>query len=894
MIGLFHFRNSPYFEWKMEKFTWVGPFEKISKWLLEYENNQTTLVQYLIDIGIGKAVMDYESIKNKEKGITIPLREIDPFTFLAVILKYSAQRTDLLAKLDKITNIGINIPRDYSGVPNVDTRKAWLFSYEFERNKNDVQILWDLFKAIHTQQELEILFNQALNIRQVALPKLTEMLFLLFPRKFFPVDGVTDGWLKDRGITLSKDKIRWTEYKSITDLIKKNIRSDFFEISHYTYLITQYIKYGLDVDALDELLALRYERITPGVDYLKGFKNKRDLQLAIDTRTGDEKFNLVFDARLPVELGIKSSFKVFGNANAKTNAPKLFNKEVSLVNYKNLDGYKLLRILDWYDGSIVMLIPSDPNNDSEFATRESQMHSFPSNQILYGPPGTGKTYATTELAVQIADPEWYASFPEKDTIEHHKAIKEKYDELIQKNQIAFTTFHQSFSYEDFIEGLKAYVPEGQTNIAYKVEDGIFKQIAVQAQKAEGINKSDVLGLNDAPKIWKIALGETGDVERRKSYFENSEIRIGWNPTGNLLKERSRDQLEYLDSLGPNDQASLYYFIEEMKVGDVVLCLRNRKSIQAIGVISSDYYFDEQAYESDSDFAHVRKVKWLATGINFNILALNHNFQLGIKSVYELSRISWVQLVEELKVQDIIIEEIHNPKKLITNSVNHVLIMDEINRGNISKIFGELITLIEDDKRAGKSDARELTLPYSKEPFTVPSNLYLIGTMNTADKSLTQLDLALRRRFEFKEIGPDNHILEDMEASQHDVDIPLMLKKMNQRIQYLKGKDYQIGHSYFMPLCSEMDQADYLQTLRRIFKNKIIPLLQEYFFSNLKHIGLVLNDNPDDMDERKIIQDLNFDENIFGYGQQLKGNPLFAVELNLDCFSDLKRFQQIYQ
>ena len=134
----------------------------------------------------------------------------------------------------------------------------------------------------------------------------------------------------------------------------------------------------------------------------------------------------------------------------------------------------------------------------------------------------------------------------------------------------------------------------------------------------------------------------------------------------------------------------------------------------------------------------------------------------------------------------------------------------------------------------------------------------------------------------------------MEASQHDVDIPLMLKKMNQRIQYLKGKDYQIGHSYFMSLCSEMDQEKYLQTLRRIFENKIIPLLQEYFFSNLKHIGLVLNDNSIDANERKIINDLDVGENLFGYGQSPKANPLYAVELNVNCFSDLKRFQQIYQ
>ncbi|MBJ7435954.1 MAG: AAA family ATPase, partial [Acinetobacter sp.] len=138
-------------------------------------------------------------------------------------------------------------------------------------------------------------------------------------------------------------------------------------------------------------------------------------------------------------------------------------------------------------------------------------------------------------------------------------------------------------------------------------------------------------------------------------------------------------------------------------------------------------------------------------------------------------------LEELKKQDIEIDGLHTSEVALDQNHNYVLVMDEINRGNISKIFGELITLIEDDKRAGKSDARELTLPYSKESFTVPSNLYLIGTMNTADKSLTQLDLALRRRFEFKEIGPDSQILEDMEASQHDVDIPQMLKKMNQRI-----------------------------------------------------------------------------------------------------------------
>src|SRR5690606_20425090 len=135
--------------------------------------------------------------------------------------------------------------------------------------------------------------------------------------------------------------------------------------------------------------------------------------------------------------------------------------------------------------------------------------------------------------------------------------------------------------------------------------------------------------------------------------------------------------------------------------------------------------------------------------------------LTLKTVYELYRMRWSNILEELKKQDIEIEGLSTSEVILDQNHNYVLVMDEINRGNISKIFGELITLIEDDKRAGKSDARELTLPYSKEPFTVPSNLYLIGTMNTADKSLTQLDLALRRRFEFEEVGPDIKILENL-------------------------------------------------------------------------------------------------------------------------------------
>ncbi|KQE18435.1 5-methylcytosine-specific restriction enzyme B [Acinetobacter pittii] len=187
----------------------------------------------------------------------------------------------------------------------------------------------------------------------------------------------------------------------------------------------------------------------------------------------------------------------------------------------------------------------------------------------------------------------------------------------------------------------------------------------------------------------------------------------------------------------------------------------------------------------------------------------------------------------------------------------------------------------------------MTLPYSKEPFTVPSNLYLIGTMNTADKSLTQLDLALRRRFEFKEIVPDIHVLES--ANQYDFDIVQMLDKINQRIQCLKGKDFQIGHAYFMPLCKKIyDEKTYIETLQRILTNKILPLLQEYFFSTLDHIGLVLNDNSLDEPSKRIVVQANLEGELFPFAEKLpKFNALYSIRLNKNCFKSVERIKQIY-
>jgi len=176
--------------------------------------------------------------------------------------------------------------------------------------------------------------------------------------------------------------------------------------------------------------------------------------------------------------------------------------------------------------------------------------------------------------------------------------------------------------------------------------------------------------------------------------------------------------------------------------------------------------------------------------------------------------------------------------------NFVLIIDEINRGNIASIFGELITLIEDDKRKGEAEELSVKLPYSKQDFTVPKNLYIIGTMNTADRSVEALDSALRRRFVFNEMQPDETLLN---KDFFGINLQEVLKWINLRIEKLIDKDHKIGHSYFMNLETEID-------LQNAFKNKIIPLLEEYFYGDFAKIGLVLGAD--------FISKNNFEENIF--------------------------------
>lgn len=446
------------------------------------------------------------------------------------------------------------------------------------------------------------------------------------------------------------------------------------------------------------------------------------------------------------------------------------------------------------------------------------------NIILFGTPGTGKTYSTVQYAVAIIEEKPLSDIKSEDYGEVFKRyLKYKDDGLI-----AFTTFHQSFGYEEFIEGIRPVVSseekaESVREIEYEVHDGIFKAFCDKAGTPIGGATSVDLGIGKSPTVWKVSLEGTGDNPTRTECMENNHIRIGWDSYGETIS----DATDYSKDGG---RTVLNAFYNRMQIGDIVMSCYSSKTIDAIGVITGE----PEWHDEYQNYKRLRNVKWLVKGINEDIVDFNAGKAMTLSSVYKLS----VSVSDALQILRKVKPSLFTQKVKIPN---RVFIIDEINRGNISKIFGELITLIEPSKRIGASEQQRALLPYSGQNFGVPDNVYIIGTMNTADRSIAMIDTALRRRFEFVEMQPDSATLTDVLVD--GIDIAEMLDTINKRITVLLDREHTIGHSYLLPLKADPT----IENLAAIFENRIVPLLQEYFYDDYEKIQLVLGDNqkPDD-------------------------------------------------
>lgn len=498
----------------------------------------------------------------------------------------------------------------------------------------------------------------------------------------------------------------------------------------------------------------------------------------------------------------------------------------------------------------------------------NQTENVPLNQILYGPPGTGKTYHTIEAAVNAANPQF--------TWDSREELKGEYDRLVLEKRIRFVTFHQSYGYEEFVEGLCPTTTE-DNQIEYFVKPGVFKQICNDAAASGG--KKPLLA-NSNPRIWKLSIDGVKASRVRKYCFDNNISAIGWGETGDMSSEqRSSDEENYFEQLGSLAKSSITEFSNRMTKGDIVVCVRGQWAIQAVGIVSGDYQFRKDGVEDREDFRHVMPVEWLATGLDVDLYELNNNTRLTLKTCYELTRFTSTELFEHLEKNGVVLSKKGNAD---SKKQNYVLVIDEINRGNISKIFGELITLIEPSKRKNASEALELVLPNSGKPFSVPDNLFLIGTMNTADRSLAMMDTALRRRFDFVEMMPDSSKFKSGNLIDSDdgksIDLACLLDTLNARIEALYDREHTLGHAFFFPAYDAAKEGNHdlaLQELQSAFKRKVIPLLQEYFYDDWSKIRLVLGDNQkldkqgSDVGELQFIHKKNFEyDKLFGSSDEL--------------------------
>ncbi len=528
--------------------------------------------------------------------------------------------------------------------------------------------------------------------------------------------------------------------------------------------------------------------------------------------------------------------------------------------------------------------PDDYDSFAEAVCAEkikTEDREMPLNTILFGPPGTGKTFATIDETLRILDPDFFRNNNGERAVLNEKeraVLKMRFDELVTEERVRFVTFHQSFSYEDFVEGLRA-ITNDDKQIEYLVEPGVFKRLCDDA-RTSGVQQE--LGIRSNPRIWKISINGTGASPTKTYCLNHGEARIGWGETGDLGEGFKPN--EYYQSLGTGDQGTLRYFAEEMGAGDILLCIHSSEMIAAVGVVTGDYrYENTPPQQVVGDYNHVRPVNWLYRDLQLSVLPLNDGKQFTLKTVYSMDRFSWGDLLEYIEQSG---GKSTIPAMLTDKPRPYVLIVDEINRGNISRIFGELITLIEPSKRAGANEALNVTLPYSKKPFSVPSNVYLIGTMNTADRSLAGLDIALRRRFTFREMPPRPEFLDAVTIE--GINIGQILRVMNERIQILLGGDHCLGHAYFMGLKNNSPFAD----LKFIFRQQILPLLQEYFFEDWERIAWVLNDQ--NKQNGRFIEKIDSDMNAL-FGPQVPVSlqtPERRWRINEKAFDQIESYRAI--
>ncbi|EAL0836772.1 AAA family ATPase [Campylobacter coli] len=560
--------------------------------------------------------------------------------------------------------------------------------------------------------------------------------------------------------------------------------------------------------------------------------------------------------------------------NKKTYDYKNLNNDIDLIIDKiieNMQWFAKLPLNEIQDrNDLSKSNNKEIRNDGSEMSNKKENKNLSLNQILYGPPGTGKTYHTIDKALEILG----ENLESRDRDEK----KAKFDEYVKDGQIVFITFHQSYGYEEFVEGIKPMMNNeaNSQEIQYEIKDGIFKDIC----------------------------------NRALENYENS----------NLNTEELREKIELREKVEKflNRLLETNEPISKTKGGNFFINSFNNNTIEI-------YSEDVERFDGVFKLSLSTFITLLKSNIEFNsaVEMFKKVFDRDYADRTHTYYFNLVNKFKEYEKQAVLKTE---DNKISSNSLNsYIIIIDEINRGNVSKIFGELITLIEPSKRIGESEELKVTLPYSGKKFGVPKNVYILGTMNTADRSITSLDTALRRRFEFVEMMPDPDLLKnvfickDVENPNKDEDylgddaktegfaeiLQNILISINKRIEFLLDREKTIGHAFFMSEAVKFNKDNWckpdkyeedwyvlsISKLKSIFQNKIIPLLQEYFYNDYALISAVLNDNG-------MIEKCEKDDKYLQKIKNLDNVDSEKIIYNIASFdnkiwNDIKTYQAIY-
>ncbi|AJI56449.1 AAA domain family protein [Francisella philomiragia] len=504
-----------------------------------------------------------------------------------------------------------------------------------------------------------------------------------------------------------------------------------------------------------------------------------DNDISVDDAIDDSEF---YKKEAPIRQNRNVRIKLDGEFESMELPSKFLKSQQRPKKAEN----ELVNILESaYSGNNLVI----KNNRKEYLISATSLLDSKKQIILYGPAGTGKTYNTKNIIVNHA-------------FDNVDSIDKKYKELQDQGRVQFVTFHQSFAYEDFIEGIKP-IPEDR-DVKYDVQDGIFKELCEEAE--DNFNKSR-LGEKDlkSEENYERLIDDFGQFVKEQAIEDNSIV----------LNNKA-----VIEDVDISENGS----VKNFSVGGSV----TSKQKLTRSIISRDIgSFIKGNIKTYSD---VKPSRDSERGYHGNAIYYFYLYE-KIKAYYENHKSEYEKNVTKVEEK------------------NYYLIIDEINRGNISKIFGELITLLESNKRLGNKETElKTTLPYSKDKFGIPPNLYIIGTMNTSDKSIAHLDIALRRRFGFVEMLPsyDENIIKNEKCRN-------LLENLNQRIEILLDKDHLIGHSFFCGISE--NESNLNNKISTIMQNEIVPLLEEYFYGDYEKIQLVLAGVGYKLEERDIPEEL---------------------------------------